>query len=85
MNKQGGKPCLKTLAVGISVQTHMMISVVRTGIGSWNSTTLTSIHVQTKKRGITCMVSNATFNNISAISWQSVLQVEEIAVPGENH
>ena len=28
-----------------------------------------------------CMVFNATFNNISAISWQSVLLVEET---GEN-
>ena len=31
------------------------------------------------------MVSNATFNNISVISWQSVLLVEETGVPGENH
>jgi len=30
------------------------------------------------------MVLNATFNNISAISWQSVLLVEETRVPGEN-
>jgi hypothetical protein len=30
------------------------------------------------------MVFNAIFNNISAISWQSVLLVEEIGVPGEN-
>jgi hypothetical protein len=29
-------------------------------------------------------VFNATFNNISAISWQSVLLVEEIGVPVEN-
>ena len=29
-------------------------------------------------------VFNATFNNISAISWQSVLLVEETGVPGEN-
>jgi hypothetical protein len=28
---------------------------------------------------------NATFSNISAISWQPVLVVEEIAAPGENH
>jgi hypothetical protein len=28
---------------------------------------------------------NATFNNISVISWQSVVLVEEIRVPGENH
>ena len=30
------------------------------------------------------MVSNATFNNISAISWRSVL-LEETGVPGEKH
>jgi len=28
---------------------------------------------------------NATFNNISAISWWSVLLVEKIGGPGENH
>jgi hypothetical protein len=31
------------------------------------------------------MVINATFNNISVISWWSVLLVEETGVPGENH
>jgi hypothetical protein len=31
------------------------------------------------------MVFNVTFNNISAISWQSVLLVEEIGGPRENH
>jgi hypothetical protein len=31
------------------------------------------------------MVFNATFNNISVISWQSVLLVEETGVHGENH
>jgi hypothetical protein len=30
-------------------------------------------------------VFNATFNNISVISWQSVLLVEETGVPRENH
>jgi len=30
------------------------------------------------------MVFNATFNNISVISWQSVLLVEETGVPGED-
>jgi hypothetical protein len=30
-------------------------------------------------------VFNATFNNISVISWQSVLLVEENGVPRENH
>jgi len=31
------------------------------------------------------MVFNATFNNISVISWQSVLLVEETGGPGESH
>jgi hypothetical protein len=31
------------------------------------------------------MVFKFTFNNISVLSWQSVLLVEETRVPGENH
>ena len=31
------------------------------------------------------MVFNANFNNISVVSWRSVLLVEETGVPGENH
>ena len=31
------------------------------------------------------MVFNATFNNISVISWRSVLLVEETGVSGETH
>jgi hypothetical protein len=31
------------------------------------------------------MVINTTLNNISAISWLSVLLVEETGGPGENH
>ena len=31
------------------------------------------------------MVFNTTFNNISVISWQSVLLVEETGEPEENH
>jgi hypothetical protein len=34
---------------------------------------------------VRAMVFNATFNNISVISWQSVLLVEETGVLGENH
>jgi hypothetical protein len=30
-------------------------------------------------------VFNATFSNISAISWRQVLVMEEAGVPGENH
>jgi hypothetical protein len=31
------------------------------------------------------MVFNATFNNIAAVSWRSVLLVEETGVPEQNH
>ena len=31
------------------------------------------------------LVFNATFSNISPISWRPVLVVEEAGVPGENH
>ena len=34
---------------------------------------------------ICLMVFNATFNNISVISWQSVLVVEETSIPKENN
>jgi hypothetical protein len=32
-------------------------------------------------RGVSVMMFNATFNNISVISWMSVLLVEETGVP----
>ena len=31
------------------------------------------------------VVSNSTIDNISVISWRSVLLVEDTGVPGENH
>ena len=43
------------------------------------------IHLSCFKVGIWFMVFNATFNNISVLSWRSVLLVEETGVPGENH
>ena len=40
-------------------------------------------YVDVSSKGV--MVFNPTFNNSSVILWQSVLLVEEIGVPGENH
>jgi hypothetical protein len=37
------------------------------------------------EEGVRVMVFNATFNNISVISWRSFLSVEEIGVSEENH
>jgi hypothetical protein len=31
------------------------------------------------------MVLNATFNNISVISWRSIVLVKETRIPGEKH
>ena len=36
-------------------------------------------------RGIMVMGLNTTFNNISVISWRSVLLVEETGVPGKKN
>ena len=45
---------------------------------------ITTVTISCKYR-VRVMMFNATFNNISAISWRSILLVEEIGVPGENH
>jgi len=37
------------------------------------------------KGSVMVVVFNVIFNNISVISWRSVLLVEETGVPGENH
>jgi hypothetical protein len=43
------------------------------------------LNVLIRRRVVRVMVFNATFNNISVISWQAVLLVEETGVHGENH
>ena len=50
-------------------------------------TYLISFYILCALRGVrvSVMVFNATFNNILVILWRSVLFVEEIRVPGENH
>jgi hypothetical protein len=42
------------------------------------------IYVLLEKVRVRVIVFNATFNNISAISWRSVLLVEETGVSEEN-
>jgi hypothetical protein len=44
-----------------------------------------SMHSTLRKKGEGVMVFNATFNNISVISWLSILLVEKTGVPEENH
>ena len=54
---------------------------ITSGGGSGGSVLLEAPHFTGKR----FMVFNATFNNISVISWRSVLLVEKTGVPGENH
>jgi hypothetical protein len=49
------------------------------------TTDVVSSNLNKKKLFVCLIVFNATFNTISAISWRSVLLVEETEVPGENH
>jgi hypothetical protein len=53
-------------------------------VGCFNNTRY-SLYSMIIRLGVSVMVFNAIFNNISAILWQSVLLVKETGVPGENH
>jgi hypothetical protein len=50
-----------------------------------NKKTMKEKQIKPTSGGKTYNNTNATFNNISDISWQSVLLVEETGVPGESH
>ena len=52
----------------------------------WNILVISSVFFCVRVCLFVClMVLNPTFNNISVISWQSVLLVEETGGPWENH
>ena len=46
---------------------------------------MVAIEEKAGKIGFSFIMFNATFNNISVISWRSVLLVEETEVPREKH
>jgi len=53
-------------------------------VGIFHCLILYMLSVYMKLHRVGVMVFNATFNNISVISWQSVVLVEEAGVPTEN-
>ena len=54
---------------------------------SCNKMNIASYEQKITEKGyvVMVMVVNTTFNNISAMSWQSVLLVKETGIPRENH
>ena len=56
---------------------------LQTSIGTTSDVSLVTYLGRLK--GVRVMVLNATFNNISVISWLSDLMVEETGVPGDNN
>jgi hypothetical protein len=51
----------------------------------WEHLTMSMIQTHNFSGDRLAMVFNATFNNISVISWRSVLLVEETGVSKKNH
>jgi len=67
-----------------SMKIIMVMCAVLRLVGCFNNTRY-SLYSMIIRLGVSVMVFNAIFNNISAILWQSVLLVKETGVPGENH
>jgi hypothetical protein len=73
-------------SINILLKLHKYILLQRIGYNyTYNDIRLNLISLNLVTSNIFFGVFNATFNNISAISWKPVLLVEETGVPGENH
>jgi hypothetical protein len=77
--KRGGS--LSFLVGTITTCNVLVMEIGWTDVGSGGYILVNCAHCNTSW----FLVFNPTFSNISAISWQPVLVVEEAGVPGENH
>jgi hypothetical protein len=69
------------LSIDYPIIALYMMNIIADLVHTWSGTT---------NRDLRClfvylMVFKATFNNISVISWRSVLLMEDTEGPGENH
>jgi hypothetical protein len=83
------KSCNRTITICIYLhccrkRIYINTLVVVLSMGQWNNSWEWHYSMCSNSRD-RVMLFNATFNNISAISWRSVLLVKETGVPGENH
>ena len=60
-------------------------TVLESRMDSWSPVLDCVIYFLLRNYRVMIMVLNATFNNISVISWRSVLLVEETGVSRQNH
>ena len=74
------KSCFYRSLHCLSFDLRLLISSLKSSIFSY-----VSFINQSQRVKVRVMVFNATFNSISAISWQSVLLVGKTGGPGENH
>jgi hypothetical protein len=81
--------CDKVCGILLTVMKHICVGLVWQGVAHHSNMHIL-LHYFAASHGavfsywVRVMVFNATFNNISVISWQSVLLVEETGVSREN-
>ena len=65
---------------------RLFANVTKANNYNWKYVTLQKTNnANFKGLGVRFMVFNATLNNISVISWRSILLVDETGILGENH
>ena len=74
---------LSIIPLVVTIIIHTVVDIVEVAMEI--NTAYIIITTITMSCKVRVMMFNANFNNISAISWRSVLFVEETGVPGENH
>jgi hypothetical protein len=80
-----GNPSPPLLIVGFPSSIQTFKQTIQQNPYRVASTHVVSYFVPFEWLGVRVMVFHATLNNISVISWRSVLLVDETGGPGDNH